>query len=276
MTEGLAGIILAAGEGRRLRPLTALRPKPLCPVQGRPLLDHAMARITAQTGGGPDRVAVNAHHLGEQVLGHVGGDATCVVEPELLGTAGAVGNLLPWIDGRDVLLTNSDSFLGDRPDPLATLTTGPRDRVRLLVTRPAPDQRADFPDASGDVRGWRYIGACLLPWQYIRDLPAEPSGLYEVLWRELADRDLLDLVPFDGLAVDCGTPADYLYANLSGGQRSVIDPTAQVLGTVDRCVVWDGAVVEEHESLTGCIRAGDRQSPVTVIVESCWGSATMG
>ena len=54
----LAGVVLAAGLGTRLRPLTLVRPKPLCPVGDRPLLDHALDRMAAVAGD----VAVNVHH----------------------------------------------------------------------------------------------------------------------------------------------------------------------------------------------------------------------
>ena len=58
-----AGVVLAAGAGTRLRPLTDLRPKALCPVGGRPLVDLALDRLAAEVGGlGPQWLAVNAHH----------------------------------------------------------------------------------------------------------------------------------------------------------------------------------------------------------------------
>ena len=69
--------------------------------------------------------------------------------------------------------------------------------------------------------GLRYVGTALLPWWSVRDLAPEPAGLYEVSWRGAARaRARLDLVVTDLPAVDCGTPADYLRANLlaSGGR----------------------------------------------------------
>lgn len=263
MTERLAGVVLAAGEGRRLRPLTSLRPKPMCPVQGRPLLDLALDRVAHLTGPGPANLAVNAHHLAEQIVAHVAGTAHVTVEPRLLGTAGALGALAPWIDGRDVLLTNADAYL-DPADCLGPLARGPRDRVRLLVARPGRGQRADFVDPEGNPAGWRYVGGCYLPGPVAAALPDEPSGLYEVLWRDLASRGELDFVELAGTAVDCGTPADYLRANLAGGARNVVAPRAVVEGSIDRCVVWDGAHVAAEEVLHDCIRAGDAAHPVTV------------
>jgi hypothetical protein len=98
-------------------------------------------------------------------------------------------------------------------------------------------------------------------------LRAEPSGLYEVLWRdELPDLDLVTLeeAGLPPVAFDCGTVADYLAANLhASGGASVVDPEAVVEGTLERCVVWDGAYVGPDEHLVDAVRAGTRAAPVT-------------
>lgn len=255
MTAELAGVALAAGLGTRLRPLTSLRPKALCPVGGVPLLDRALDRLTPSTGAGPESVAVNAHHLADQVLAHVGDRAHVSVEqPEALGTAGALGRLRDWLDGRNVLLTNADAYLDGECSALLDGWDG--ERCRLLVVR-AVD--------GGDFDGTRYVGACLLPWRLVRDLDPEPSGLYEVLWRAEYAAGHLELEPFGGTAIDCGTPADYLAANLhASGGDSVVGDGAVVEGTLDECVVWDGAYVGPDEHLVRCVRAGTRSDPLTV------------
>lgn len=265
----LAGVVLAAGAGTRLRPLTELRPKALCPVGGRPLLDLALDRLSPVTGDGPGRLAVNAHHHAPAIVAHCDGRATVSVEAgEALGTAGGVARLRDWIDGRHVLLTNADAFL---PEGLTgggwSFAAGwDGERCRLLCA-PVPG-RGDFPppgDAPDGAGGVRYVGACLLPWPAVRDLRAEPSGLYEVLWREAAARGALDLVVTGRPAIDCGTPADYLAANLqASGGVSVVGAGATVLGRLERCVVWDGAWVGAGEQLVEVIRAGTRDTPITV------------
>jgi N-acetyl-alpha-D-muramate 1-phosphate uridylyltransferase len=287
VSAGLAGVVLAAGLGTRLRPLTDLRPKALCPVGGVPLVDLALDRLHAalvapqeplcsrradvgpaqrgSTGAntlyGSNHVAVNAHHHADQVAEHVAGRAHVSVEqPEPLGTAGALARLRSWLDGRDVLLTNADAYLPDGLDDLMRAWDG--DRCRLLV-RALPDGAAgDFTRAGRPVR---YVGACLLPWSRITTLAEQPSGLYEVLWRDEAAAGRIELVITQNLAIDCGTPADYLAANLhaSGGQ-SVVGSGAVVEGAIDRCVVWDGAFVGHDEKLSRVVRAGTREVPVTV------------
>lgn len=267
----LGGIALAAGEGTRLRPLTGLRPKALCPVGGRPLVDLALDRLAALTGD----LAVNAHHHAAQVQAHCQDRAHVSVEHgEALGTAGAVAALLPWLDGRPALVTNADSYLPDglvgglagsdsRPD----FTAGwDGERCRLLCV-PVENNtgKADF--TAPDGVGLRYVGACLLPWARIRDLKPVPSGLYEVLWRADFEAGALDLVrlPPGAVTIDCGRPSDYLAANLhASGGASVVGAGATVLGRLERSVVWDGAWVGPDEVLVEQIRAGTRTHPLTV------------
>ncbi|GAA0932578.1 hypothetical protein GCM10009558_045720 [Virgisporangium aurantiacum] len=104
----VCAVVLAAGEGTRLRPLTADLPKALCPVGNVPLLDRALARVTAL---GLD-AAVNACYLGSQVVAHVGTRAFVGVEPgDPWGTSGGLARLGDWIDGRGVLVGNADAYL---------------------------------------------------------------------------------------------------------------------------------------------------------------------
>jgi len=254
--------VLAAGSGTRARPLSLLRPKALFPVGGTPLLDLALDRLAAHLGPGPDQLAVNAHHLAEQVVAHVGDRAHVQVErPEALGTAGAVAALSGWLEGRDALVLNADAYLAD-VDPVAALLDGwDGERSRLLVA-PAAGRRTDLTDDRG---AWTYVGGCLLPAAALAPLRPEPTGLYEVLWRQQHAQGALDLAPFPGTVVDCGTPQDYLRANLhASGGHPVVGEGAVVLGTLVRSVVWDGARVGPDEHLVDCVRAGTAERPVTV------------
>lgn len=293
--------MLAAGAGTRLRPLTDQLPKALVPVGCVPLLDSALDRLAAALGDDhptPARVAVNAHALAELVARAASGRAHVSREdllpaageddderagvrpaappatgpskpPPALGTAGALGALLPWLDGRSALVTNADAWMPRGPALLADLVRGwDGQRCRLLCEPAAPGARADFRTPDGT--GVRYVGSCVLPAHLLERLRPEPSGLYEVLWRDLAARPAddggLDLavVPA-GSALDCGTPADYLRANLlATGGGSAVSPGAVVRGALERAVVWPGAVVEADEHLVDAVRAGTAALPVTV------------
>lgn len=236
----VAAVVLAAGRGKRLRPLTDLRPKPLCPVANVPLLGRNLDQALAVT---PD-VAVNAHHLAHQVVDYVGDRAHLSVEPgpDGLGTAGAIGYLRPWLDGRDVLVLNGDAY---RPDGLGALLDGwDGDRVRLLVVHDP---------GCGDFGDWRFAGASLHPWDAVKDLPAEPLGLYEAVWRHVEP----ELVPYGGTFVDCGTVTDYLAANMhASGGEPVVGEGAVVEGELVRSVVWPGGVVKAGERLVDAVRVG--------------------
>lgn len=201
---GLAGVVLAAGLGTRLRPLTESRPKALLPVAGVPLLDHALRALSPST----NHLAVNAHAHAEQVAQHVAhtwpGVHVSVEQPEPLGTAGALGKLREWIGGRAVLVHNADAW--HRADVPRCLVEGwDGERARLLVV--------DRGKNDDDFGAWRYTGVCLLPWSMVERLEPVPSGLYEVVFRDAHERGELDLVVYGGEWFDCGTIADYAKAN---------------------------------------------------------------
>jgi NDP-sugar pyrophosphorylase family protein len=196
--------VLAAGAGTRLRPLTDRTPKALCPVGGVPLVDLALRHLEPIT----PHLAVNVHAHRDQMVEHFAarpGIHLSIEGPIALGTAGALGQLKPWIDGRDVIVHNADAW--HRADLRALVTDGwDGERMRLLVVPVAGGEEPDF-----DGR-WRYAGVSALPWREVATLRAEPSGLYEVLWR---DADDLDFVAYDGPWFDTGTPATYEAANLA-------------------------------------------------------------
>jgi len=201
----LAALVLAAGRGERLRPLTDTTPKPLLEVGEQTLLDLALDRVASVVPVEPSRVAVNAHWLADQIASAVGDLAHLSVEqPEALGTAGAVGNLRDWLDGRDLLITNGDAWYSPPPDLRAFVSGWDRVRPRLLVVD--DEARADF-----DGR-WRFAGVSLLPWAHAARLEPVQSGLYEEVWSRVP----VDLVPTEATFIDCGTPEDLERARTLG------------------------------------------------------------
>src|SRR5262245_51290867 len=101
-----AAMILGAGLGKRLRPLTDELPKPLVPVGDRPIVAHVLERLRA---GGIERAVLNTHHLPERfesVLGALPLPLDLVHEPELYGTAGGVANAAPLLGPGTIVVWN--------------------------------------------------------------------------------------------------------------------------------------------------------------------------
>lgn len=245
-------MVLAAGLGSRLAPLTRLCPKALCPVGGRALLDHALGRLDGLA------VAVNAHHGARQVVAHLEGrDVHVSFERDLLGTAGALGALKGWLGGRDVVVANADACHSGTFVPGAAPLGGlDRSRPHLFVA--GPEGQAFGPHL-------RLLGA-YLPWRDVAPLPAAPCGLYDTVWAPAAAVGRLVVAGgYDGAWFDCGTPRSYLAANLwASGGEPVVGEGARVEGTLVRCVVWAGAEVRRGEVLVDAVRAG----PLTVLVRA--------
>jgi mannose-1-phosphate guanylyltransferase/MurNAc alpha-1-phosphate uridylyltransferase len=187
------------------------------------------------------------------------------VEPgQARGTAGALGLLRDWLDGRAVLVVNGDSWSTGSLAPLVEGWDG--ERIRVLVHgEPVFGPRSP-------------VVASLLPASAVAGLGPEPSGLYEVCWRPAQAAGRLEAVGGDGRFVDCGTPASYLHANLLAGPvtapdakvsdgavvlDSVIGAGAVIEGEVRSSVVWPGARVSPGERLERAVRADDG---VTVLV----------
>ena len=240
MSDSLAALVLAAGAGTRLRPLTLERPKALCPVGDRPLVDHAIDRVRPLTGA----VAVNVHHGRRRMEEHLQGRVHLSIEEQPgLGTAGGVVELLSWLEGRDVLVVNADTYVDI--GLTHAVDQWDRERVAVLVV------------GEGDLGPTSRVAGSLVPARVAATLPAGPSGLYEACWRPAQADGRLQVVPVDGAFHDCGTPAHYLAANLAwSGGRSVVDPDAMVEGQVERSVLWSGAAVSAGEVLVDAIRTG--------------------
>lgn len=107
-------MVLAAGLGTRLRPITDSVPKPVVLVGGKPLIFYALESLAKL---GVDRVVINTHHLASQVVKAVSSvswpfEVVFLHEPEILGTGGAIRNAQSHLEGADVILVhNSDAIV---------------------------------------------------------------------------------------------------------------------------------------------------------------------
>src|SRR5205085_9596269 len=120
-------MVMAAGLGKRMRPLTATRPKPLIEVAGKPLLDHVLDRLRA---AGVEKAVINVHYLPDALeanLARLANGLEVVISDErdeLLETGGGLVRAEPLIDADPFLSVNSDNLWVD----------GPADALKLLAS----------------------------------------------------------------------------------------------------------------------------------------------
>jgi MurNAc alpha-1-phosphate uridylyltransferase len=118
VAEITTAMVLAAGLGKRMRPETADKPKPLVPVLGKTLLDRVLNRLA---DGGIMHAVVNIHYLGEQIIEAVKGRTAPVItisdeREALLDTGGGVRNALPLLGDQPFFVQNSDSIWIEGPE----------------------------------------------------------------------------------------------------------------------------------------------------------------
>lgn len=114
--ERLPVMLFAAGFGTRMGALTTTRPKPLIPVAGRALLDHALAQVDgAETG----RVVINTHYLADQIVRHMQSRPDILISQErdsILETGGGLRQALPLLGAETVFVLNTDAvWTGQNP-----------------------------------------------------------------------------------------------------------------------------------------------------------------
>lgn len=218
-------MVLAAGLGKRMRPLTATRPKPLIEVAGKPLLDHLLERLRA---AGVEKAVVNVHYLADAVEAHLakhahGLDVTISDERGLLlETGGGLVKAAPLIDCDPFLVVNSDNLWIDGPaDTLRLLAShwnGEKmDALLLLV----PHARAENHGGMGDfhmdrtgrlrrrarnrVAPFVFTGIQMVSKRLLRDAPEGPFSTNK-LWDRAIEEGRCFGAVHQGLWFDVGTP----------------------------------------------------------------------
>lgn len=182
-------MILAAGLGTRMRPLTDATPKPLLPLGGTTLLDRVAGLAKAE---GATRIVVNAHHHAEQVEAHAAKAGYFVSrEPTLLNTGGGVKAALPLLQSDPILVMNSDSLWLPGDAPLARMVEAYDGKIVLLCVHPfrasgfhrrshdfclAPDGEVTY-DAGAPVI---YAGTALIPRALIEAAPDGAFSLFDL------------------------------------------------------------------------------------------------
>jgi MurNAc alpha-1-phosphate uridylyltransferase len=147
-------MVMAAGLGKRMRPLTATRPKPLINVAGRALIDHCLDRLKA---AGVEKAVVNVHYLAGQLEAHLKNRVKgieIVISDErdqLLETGGGLVRALPLIDADPFLVINADNYWVDGPvDTLRLLASHWNDAAMDALLLVVPHARANCHRGRGD------------------------------------------------------------------------------------------------------------------------------
>jgi MurNAc alpha-1-phosphate uridylyltransferase len=214
-------MILAAGRGERMRPLTDSTPKPLISVAGSSMLDRTMERLVAH---GVDNIVVNVHHLGEQIAAHLDGRARIVREDRLLDTGGSVKNALPLLGDGPYFILNGDGLWRDGPTPMLLRMEALWNSVRMdallllhpidtAVGREAKDRGDYFLDADGRARHrgnadsapYLFASISVCDSRLLQDSPEGPFSLLKLWNRAEAAGRLFGLV-HDGQWFHVGTP----------------------------------------------------------------------
>lgn len=217
-------MVMAAGLGKRMRPLTATRPKPLVELAGKPMIDHVFDRLRA---AGVKKAVVNVHYLADAMEGHLqtveGLDIVVSDERDrLMETGGGLVKALPMIDSDPFLSLNSDNFWIDGPsDTLKLLArhwdAKKMDALLLLV----PHARAFNHSGKGDfhmdrqgrlkrrgrskIAPYVFTGIQMLSKKLISDTPEGPFST-NILWDRAIEAGRCYGVVHQGLWFDVGKP----------------------------------------------------------------------
>lgn len=205
-------MLLAAGRGERLRPLTDRMPKPLVPVGGKPLIAWHLERLAAS---GCREVVANVSHLGEQIVKYLetsslGLRAAVSREAEPLETAGGIAQALPLLGAEPFLLVNGDIYCEIDFRPLLSRDLGGHLAHLVLVPNPPQHPRGDFSLEAGAIGNhgtprYTYAGVAVMSPRLVESVKRGDKAPLAPLLRAAADRRLISGELFGGLWQDVGT-----------------------------------------------------------------------
>lgn len=216
-------MVLAAGLGKRMRPLTEDRPKPLVELAGRTLLDRALDHLDEAGIAG---IVVNTHYRGEMIAAHLAGRPGIVLSPEdeLLETGGGIVRALPHLGGGPFVVVNSDAVWSDGQVPALRRLMAQWDDARmdaLLLLYPTVAcsgilDRGDFhmePDGrlrrrtEGEVAAFVFTGIQILHARLFDGAPQGPFSL-NLLYDRAREAERLYGLRHDGEWFHVGTPEE--------------------------------------------------------------------
>jgi len=203
-------MLLAAGRGERLRPLTDRIPKPLIVIGGKPLISH---HLLALASAGYRRVVINISHLREQIPAALGDGSAFGVEivysdegDERLETGGGIFKALPLLGAQPFLVMNSDIWCGHA---LAMPGLGEHDLVHAVLVSNPPDHKGDFSLRDGRLGNQTPFSHTFagIAWYRPEFFAGCSPGRFPLapLLRKAADDDRASAEDFTGRWMDLGT-----------------------------------------------------------------------
>ncbi len=283
-------LILAAGFGTRLRPLTLELPKPVVPVGDRPLIAHVASALRR---AGVGRLIANAHHEHAKlakIIDDLSLDIQVIVEGEIRGTAGGVAGAREHFDAGAVLVWNGDILTEPPVEALLQLANERDAQVLAVAPRPAGEGTVGLADDGSvvrlrgqvfgrEARGGDYVGVMALGPGVVTALPAQGclfgdvalpnlAGGHQVWsvpcpapWTDLGDLDAYVAANFDWLHEQRSGVWQGPLAHLEPGvrvERSILGAGARVLGEglVRDVIAWPSAVFSAPLSRAVVLRHG--------------------
>ncbi|MEI9940450.1 MAG: NDP-sugar synthase [Pseudomonadota bacterium] len=264
-----SAIILCAGFGTRLRPLTDELPKPLVPVGDRSILEHALANLQA---AGISELAINVHHLADQFARPLAGltaKVRVVVESDIRGTAGGVAGARAHLSSAPVLVWNGDILVAPPIDQLL-VSCEPQSFCLGVAPRPLGEGTLGL-DADGHVvrlrgerfgterQGGDYMGVLALGADVLASLPERGCLFGDAALPLLRAGGYVRSVAVTAPWTDAGDPRGLLAANLAWlGARNLDSfqgPGAEVASGVElrQSLIGAGARVRGHGLLERCV-----------------------
>jgi mannose-1-phosphate guanylyltransferase len=277
----MKGMILAAGFGTRLRPLTYTMPKPLVPLCGKPLIGWA---VESFLNAGIDDIVVNLHHLPEQIERYLsetyGNRATFFFsreEGEILGTGGGLRRVREQFEREEFFfVVNADTVQFPRYDALRDAMLA-RNALAALTLRhpPAHDKFTAVPLLDGLITGFgkgegeplMFAGSHAISSKIFRYLPDRDfSGIVEHAYQPAIDSgsEVIAGIVDDGPWFDIGKPSRYLEAThgLCGKDSAIADDVIIAPGvTVERCIIASGVRLNHGEYRDAVIMRDDPAIP---------------
>ena len=276
----IPALVLTAGRGTRLDPLTRLVAKPAVPLAGRTLVERSLDELASQ---GVRDAVLNLHHRPETITSIVGDGSHLGLrvryswEPIILGSAGGPRRALPLIDADRFLIVNGDTLCNvDLGALIRQHGASGADVTMALVPNPSPDQYngvrldgghriTDFVKKGATaLDSWHFIGVQVVEARVFEGLPdGVPMETVWGIYMDLLGAQTGGLYGFrvNEPFVDVGTARDYLTAalTLSGNDRgNAIESGAGVESgaRLTRSVVWANATVGARAILDDCIVTG--------------------